>query len=868
MALAGGTRIGPYEIVAPIGAGGMGEVYRARDTRLKRDVALKVLPATVAGDPERLARFQREAEVLAALNHPHIAHIHGLEESDGAIALVMELVDGEDLSARIARGPMAVDEALPIALQIADALDAAHERGIIHRDLKPANIKVRADGTVKVLDFGLAKAMDPAGGGSSSGGSADLMNSPTITSPMTQMGMILGTAAYMSPEQARGRAVDRRADIWAFGCVLYEMLTGRRPFEGDTITDVIAAIVKTEPDWDALPPGVPRAVRATLRRCLAKDPKQRLRDIGDARFEIAEPGAPDAAGPPASAASPAPRWTAAVVLTVVAALAAGAAGGVVWRTGRDAAPVRWTGERLGGPAIAMQPRVSPDGQLLAFTAMVDGQSQVAVMKPGTGSWTVLTSDRSKGLQDALAWSHDGSRIYYDRMTDTPQGIYSVPALGGEERLVIENASRPEPLPDGSLLLLRANDSRQLQLHRLYPDTGRLEALPALSSSTFDGNFVRPIGGDRVAIFGRPLSDAASPEQLYLLSLGPGALTRFGPDLPSRDVASMAFDAANRSVLVAMRDGSAFSVLAVPVDGGEAREAHRFFTEPFLDVSPDGSLFAALRDRPAEVVRFHEDRLEAERLVTGPTLFGGAVALPDGRYLITERLGTTSHVLIARPGRESARLVETSEDNRGPMTPVGGDRAALMIGPIAAPEIAIVAVNSGRILKRLKAPGNVTSLGASPDGATLYASSEGSIVAMPVDGGSARTLGAGDSLTVDPATGDLIVKLDEAERYRLVRMSPAGGTPAPITITGDLRLVTRPLMPGAVRNGRLVLPIAVLDSWYWFAGVLDLRSGRLTRMEVVNPTDFHWITWAADGSVLGSGMAIRSALWKFTREAAR
>src|SRR5688500_536430 len=327
---------------------------------------------------------------------------------------------------------------------------------------------------------------------------------------------------------------------------------------------------------------------------------------------------------------------------------------------------------------------------------------------------------------------------------------------------------------------------------------------------------------------------------------------------------MAFDAANRTILVAMREGSAFRVLDVPVEGGEARESQRFFSQPYLDWSQDGSIFAALRERPGEVLRFREDKPEAERLATGPTLFRGAVALPDGRYLVTQRLGTTAHVLVAAPGHEAARLVETTEDNRDPMTPVGADRAALMIGPITAPEIAIVAVNSGRILKRLKAPGNVTSLAASPDGATLYASSDGSIVAVPVDGSGTRTLGPGDSLTVDPATGDLIVKLDEAERYRLVRVSPDGGTPAPVAITGgDLRLVSRPLMPGAIRDGRLLLPIAVQDSWYWFAGVLDLRTGRLTKIEVVNPTDFHWMTWAADGSILGSGMGIQSALWKFT-----
>src|SRR5213593_3685539 len=252
MTLSTGARLGVYEVVAPIGAGGMGEVYRARDTKLNRDVAIKVLPVAFASDAERLARFTREAQTLAALNHPNIAHIHGLEESAGLRALVMELVDGDDLSVLIARGPMPLADALPIARQIADALEAAHEQGIIHRDLKPANIKVRADGTVKVLDFGLAKALAEDGSGS------NLSMSPTITSPaMTGRGVILGTAAYMSPEQARGKAVDNRSDIWAFGCVLYEMLTGKRAFEGEDVTDTLAAVLRGEPDWAAIPPDVP-----------------------------------------------------------------------------------------------------------------------------------------------------------------------------------------------------------------------------------------------------------------------------------------------------------------------------------------------------------------------------------------------------------------------------------------------------------------------------------------------------------------------------------------------------------------------------------------------------------------------------------
>jgi Tol biopolymer transport system component len=285
LALSPGTRLGAYQILSLLGRGGMGEVYRACDTKLGRDVAIKVLPDLVANDAERLARFHREAEVLASLNHPHIAHIHGFEDSTGVPALVMELVEGPTLADRIAKGPLSIDEALPIARQIAEAVEAAHEQGIVHRDLKPANIKLRPDGTVKVLDFGLAKAIEPV-----SGRAATVTASPTITSPavMTGVGMILGTAAYMSPEQAKGRPADRRADIWAFGCVLYEMLTRKRLFDGDDVSETIAAVLRAEPDWNALPPTTPIPIRTLLRRTLEKDPHQRLQHIGDARIEIEE----------------------------------------------------------------------------------------------------------------------------------------------------------------------------------------------------------------------------------------------------------------------------------------------------------------------------------------------------------------------------------------------------------------------------------------------------------------------------------------------------------------------------------------------------------------------------------------------------
>jgi serine/threonine-protein kinase len=331
MAIPSGTRFGAFEVVSPLGEGGMGEVYRARDTRLNRDVALKILPEAFARDPDRLARFRREAQVLASLNHPNIAAIHGIEDAQGRHVLILELVEGPTLADRIAQGPVPLDEALPISRQIADALEAAHEQGIVHRDLKPANIKLRPDGAVKVLDFGLAKAVSRKGGDISGPSPVDVTASPTMVSPatLTSAGVILGTAAYMAPEQARGKAADHRADIWAFGCVLYEMLAGRRAFDGDEITDTLAGILRGEPDWTALPPSTPRPILKLLRRCLEKNPRDRLQAIGDARIEIADALSPKDDEPASVAAmapaSPLKRATPVVAASIVTAAIAGGA---------------------------------------------------------------------------------------------------------------------------------------------------------------------------------------------------------------------------------------------------------------------------------------------------------------------------------------------------------------------------------------------------------------------------------------------------------------------------------------------------------------------------------------------------------------
>ena len=380
MPLAPGTTLGVYEVLAAIGAGGMGEVYKARDTKLDRDVALKILPDAFVNDPERLARFQREAKVLASLNHPNIAAIYGLEESGESPALVLEYVEGPTMQDRIAKGPISLDEARPIARQIAEALEPAHEQGIIHRDLKPANVKVKADGTVKVLDFGLAKALGP------DLSDLDAANSPTMTmtAAATKMGVIMGTAAYMSPEQAKGRQVDKRADIWAFGVVLFEMLTGRQAFQGEDISSTLAKVIEREPDWTQIPTRTPGAIQKLLRRCLTKDRKRRIPDIGIANIEIDE--MLGGAGEPTDTATtvvaqPAlwqrPVSVAAIVLgaVVVTALA-------VWLMTRSAPPevtrlviTTPSNEPLAINRLDVDVAISPDGRHIVYVSRAaDGRN--------------------------------------------------------------------------------------------------------------------------------------------------------------------------------------------------------------------------------------------------------------------------------------------------------------------------------------------------------------------------------------------------------------------------------------------------------------------------------------------------------------
>jgi len=497
--LSAGSRLGPYEILAPIGAGGMGEVWKARDARLDRSVAIKVLPEEFFEDKDRLLRFEREAKALAALNHLGIAAVHSFEAVDGRHILVMELVEGEGLDARIARGAIPPDEALPIARQIAEALEAAHERGIVHRDLKPANVMVTPEGRVKVLDFGLAKALDPD---AASGSAPQVTQSPTITARATAAGVILGTAAYMSPEQARGRSVDKRADIWAYGCVLFEMLTGKRVFEGETASDVLAAVLRQEVDFGALPPGTPQGIARLLRRCLKRDVQSRLHDIGDAKIEI-----DDAIESPAERSSAAvPSKTAGErVLRVLPWLVAAAMALVLLLSTRRAPPGAGAVVHLSlnvPEGVSLDPNlqtqiqllaISPDGSRIAFRGRSGEERRIFLRDlsressepmAGTeggedpffspdGEWlgffsgaklkktairggtpiTLAAAAQSRGA----AWGDDGT-IVFSPTVNSP--LFRIPAAGGEPRplTALDAAGRerthrwPEILPGGKTVL--------------------------------------------------------------------------------------------------------------------------------------------------------------------------------------------------------------------------------------------------------------------------------------------------------------------------------------------------------------------------------------------------------------------------------
>jgi serine/threonine-protein kinase len=717
LALPPGTRLGVYEVTAQIGEGGMGQVFRATDTKLKRQVAIKILPPSFAADHDRLARFQREAEVLASLNHPHIAAIYGLEESGGVSALVMELVEGEDLSQRISRGAIPIDEALPIAQQIAEALEAAHEQGIIHRDLKPVNIKLRIDGTVKVLDFGLAKALETK--------AASATAEPTITSPaMTQAGMILGTAAYMSPEQAKGKAVDKRADIWAFGVVLYEMLTGRRLFDAEGMSETLAAVLTRDVSLASMPSSIPARLRALLRDCLIRDPKQRLRDIGEARRVLDKmiAGAPDDAVTTTVATARVPSRALPWVVAAVSVVALGIA---LWVPRRSETTVDRPLVRLDvdvgadatfpsanviqGSSIA----ISPDGTRLAYVAGTPPRlftrrldQPTAGELPGTqgasspffshdGQWIgFLTSGKlNKIAADGGAvvqvgeavvsvfagasWAEDGSIIASEPFG---KGLLQFPAAGGTPITVAPVASGeaalvvPHFLPGGQAILAAAcplGSGDNCNIEVVTPADGRRKILARggnaphyLPSSDTTGHLVYV---NKATLFAIPFDLAA--------------LETRGEAVPVLNDVAFAtlsgaglFDVSRSGTLIYRRSpGDAAAMTTVqwvyPSDGSTGkRERVRATAARYSDpprISPDGKRIALVIQEGAnsDLWVYEPQRDAITRLTFGGTNWS-AVWSPDGQYVVFAKLN--GGMFYARAdGASPPQALTESKTNQAP-----------------------------------------------------------------------------------------------------------------------------------------------------------------------------------------------------------
>jgi predicted Ser/Thr protein kinase len=841
-----GERLGPYELLIRLGAGGMGEVWKARDTRLQRIVAIKFPEARFS------ERFEREVRAIAALNHPNVAQIYDI--GDGYI--VMEYIDGEPI-----RDPGDVRKTLEIAVQLADGLAAAHEAGFVHRDLKPANVMLSRDGRVKILDFGLAKRAT---------GNAD---GETESLTLTSVGAILGTVAYMSPEQARGQQVDFRTDQFSFGLVLYEMLSGRPAFSRPSAAETMTAIIRE--DAEPLPPSTPAALRWTTERCLSKDPGQRydstrdlFRELRQIRDHLAEGMSGfHSAAPPRRVA----RRGIAIGTAVLVLLAAGTAM-ARWLVSHNAPVSEWMGNQLAGPGIAMRPAVSPDGRLVAFSAMVDGQTQLAVMNPDSGSWTVLTHDRANGMEAQASWSPDGSRIYFDRVWGGPNGVYEISPLGGEPRLVLERAQCPHALPDGSLIVVRIDSSGQYRLYRFWLDSGKLDALPAIANGgaapTPDPLVQVSHDGRELAYLGTPADQPGAVPSWYALDLASLRSRVLSAAVEPRAFA-VGMSPDSRSSLLINSVGDVWEIAAVPNSGTGSPRPLFSFPKPSnvygIDAAPDGSVYFDYMMRPSSIIQFDPAAKSVSNTVV--TFEQRMIPLDADSFLLSRFESGKRRLKVFQPSVGSQNLLQSSEESALPGARVGKGSVAFLLGSTGAINVAIATLRDGRIIKRYRFDASsVKSITATPDGRTLYFCDHGKVWSIGTnddEGAKPVAVTTGASVAVDPAGKYLYIVRTDAAPRPFIRMPLAGGPIETLAIPPQYTISDDPLSPNAVdATGRVVFEVDSTDSWFERIAMIDPTRKTFD----VIPTGFSGDLWApgwqSDGRIAATGNGLNSTLWRY------
>ena len=831
-----GSRLGAYGVLGSLGAGGMGEVYRATDTRLGREVALKLLPADFADDPDRHARFEREAKLLASLNHPNIATLFGLEHLDGCHVLVMELVEGESLEQRLERGAIPLDEAIPIAVQIADALEAAHEKGIVHRDLKPANVRLRPDGAVKVLDFGLAKAWAEED-------SASIAHSPTITSHRTQAGLIIGTAAYMAPEQARGKPVDRRADIWAFGVVLYEMLTGRKLFDGETVTDVLAAVVRQEVDWATLPRELPDNVVGTLKRCLDRDPRRRLRDIGEARIALAEAPATTAARIVPGAALTRRSFA---VASAMAGLGAAVGFGLGRRSARRGAAVPVGSgleiTRLTSSGNVIAAALSPDGRYVAYVESDQGLQSLWLRQVATGQTLRLIGERP-----VFYWGHafspDGNNVVFGLKTpdDTAGGLFAISTLGGTTRRLLSGIdATPAFSRDGArVAYLRrgfpsAEESALMVAGADGSDPRALAAfrLPEyVAPIFFAGPAWSPDGGRIVTTVGTVGSATAEARaRLVSVAVADGAVTTLAdPGWPQAGQAGFLPD--GRGLLVIARGPHQPNpqIWHVGVPGGETLPVTNDLGDHrIISLSADGgSLVSVSGDVSSAVWVVPRDGSVRPRRRTWAKLdgFKGVGFAPGGRIVYaTDDGGVWGTWTMSADGGDRAPLASTRPGDAVLAVAVSGRGDVFMsVRTPAGIEVWVVGAEGGspRVVARDLWAGPIS---VARDGTLVYAS--------PV-GGSAR----------------------------LFRLAAAGGEPVPVSD----RFAFRPAIDAV---GRRIAFYYTDEAGRYRLGIVPVGGGALAWSAPAEPpTNYSRLVLRDDGLYLNTMPGDRGNVWQLPLDGA-